>query len=96
MVADIFWFSRHDMYGFLSNYWRSPIAATDYVYPTVEHYYQASKALLTEEHEMVRSTLEAFATIESNFYYFLLTRFPHLLNFSRNNCACIFIIRIRI
>ncbi len=55
MVADIFWFSRHDMYGFLSNYWRSPIAATDYVYPTVEHYYQASKALLVEEHEMIRN-----------------------------------------
>lgn len=56
MDKDIFWFTRHGKYGFLSNFWRSPIAVNGRIYPTVEHYYQASKALLTEEHEMVRST----------------------------------------
>lgn len=54
MQLDIFFWTRHDEHGYCSNFYRSPIKMNGKVYPTVEHYYQASKTLILEEHEMVR------------------------------------------
>lgn len=54
-MNDIFFWTRHDAHGYCSNFYRSPIEVNGKTYPTVEHYYQASKALFPEQHEMVRN-----------------------------------------
>jgi len=54
-MEDIFFWTRHDEHGYCSNFYRTPIEVGGLTYPTVEHYYQASKTLLSEEHEMIRS-----------------------------------------
>lgn len=53
-INEVFFWTRHGKYGFLSNFYCSPIAVGSQVYPTVEHFYQSSKTLLPEESEMVR------------------------------------------
>ena len=53
-MADIFFWSRQDKYGYLSNFYRSPIEVDGKVYATTEHYYQASKTLISQEQEMIR------------------------------------------
>ncbi len=40
---DIFFWSRHDNYGFFSNFARTPIDIKGRTYKTVEHWYQANK-----------------------------------------------------
>jgi len=52
---DIFFWTRHGPYAFLSNFYRAPITVDGKEYPTTEHFYQASKTLIIEEHEMVRN-----------------------------------------
>ncbi len=56
MVPDIFWFTRHGKYGFLSNFYRSPITVDGIAYSTVEHYYQSMKTRDATEQEMIRNT----------------------------------------
>lgn len=41
---------------FLSNFYASPITIDNREYPTVEHFFQASKAVLDEEHEFIRKS----------------------------------------
>ena len=53
--TDIFWFTRHGEYGFLSNFYRSPIDINKLTYLTVEHWYQSQKSNLLEEREMIRN-----------------------------------------
>jgi len=52
---NIFFWTRHDEHGYCSNFYRTPITVNGRSYPTVEHFYQASKTLIPEEHEMVRT-----------------------------------------
>lgn len=54
-MNDIFFWTRHGEHGYCSNFCRSPIEVGRKVYPTVEHYYQASKTLVSEQHEMIRN-----------------------------------------
>ena len=54
-MSDIFFWSRHGEYGFLSNFWRAPIKVDSVRYPTTEHYYQAGKTLIPEEQNMIRT-----------------------------------------
>lgn len=42
-------------YSFLSNFYRHPIVLDGRVYPSTEHYYQASKAAFTHAHEAIRN-----------------------------------------
>lgn len=42
-------------YRFLSNFFNSPIVVDSKLYPTVEHYYQASKTLTESAHEAIRN-----------------------------------------
>ena len=51
---DIFFWTRHGPYAFLSNFYRAPITVDGKYYPTTEHFYQASKTLIPEEHLAVR------------------------------------------
>jgi len=53
--TDIYFWTRHDSHGYCSNFYRSPIEIDGKVYPTVEHWYQASKTPVPDEHEMIRS-----------------------------------------
>lgn len=55
---DIFWWTRHGEYGWLSNFHRSPITVDGEVWATVEHYYQAMKSANPAEQEMVRNLKE--------------------------------------
>lgn len=57
MVKDIFFWTRHDEHGYCSNFYRATIEIDGKVYPTTEHYFQASKTLLIDEHEMIRNLL---------------------------------------
>ena len=41
-MEDIFFWTRHDEHGYCSNFWRAPIEIGGKVYPTTEHYFQAS------------------------------------------------------
>jgi len=52
---DIFFWTRHGEYGFLSNFFRSPITVNGLVYPTAEHYYQSCKSKDESEQEMIRN-----------------------------------------
>lgn len=54
-MNDIFFWTRHDEHGYCSNFYRSPIEVDGKTYPTVEHFFQASKAFIPEEHEMIRN-----------------------------------------
>lgn len=51
---DIFWFTRHGEYGFLSNFYHAPLDIDGRVWPTAEHYYQAMKSADQSEQEMIR------------------------------------------
>lgn len=42
-------------YRFLSNFWFAPFDISNKIYSTVEHFYQASKTINEDEHEMIRS-----------------------------------------
>jgi ribA/ribD-fused uncharacterized protein len=54
---DIVKFGLHDkVFGFLSNFYTSPIEWKGKTYPTVEHLYQALKAIDEKCHEYVRSS----------------------------------------
>lgn len=53
-MEDIFFWTRHGEHGYCSNFWRAPIEVNGKVYPTTEHYFQASKTLIPEEHERIR------------------------------------------
>lgn len=55
MSSDTFFWTRHGTYGFLSNFFPSPIEVNGKVYLTVEHFYQANKTLIPEEKEMIES-----------------------------------------
>jgi len=57
-MEDIFFWTRHDEHGYCSNFWRAPIEVDGKVYPTTEHYFQASKTLIPEDHEMIRNLSE--------------------------------------
>jgi len=52
---DIFFWTRHDEHGYCSNFYGSPIEVNGKTYPTVEHFYQASKTLVPEEKEMIKN-----------------------------------------
>lgn len=54
-LTDIFWFTRHGEYGWLSNFYRSPIEINGLTYSTVEHWYQSQKSVKPEEQEMIRN-----------------------------------------
>lgn len=54
-MEDIFFWTRHGKWGFLSNFYRSPIWLDYSTYPTVEHWYQANKTAIAKEHAMIRS-----------------------------------------
>jgi N-glycosidase YbiA len=41
-------------YRFLSNFYPSPMEINNHLYPTVEHWYQASKALDEKDHHFIR------------------------------------------
>lgn len=45
----------HKEFRSLSNFAPTPIVVGDKSYPTVEHFYQASKAMTEAEHEMIRA-----------------------------------------
>lgn len=53
-AGHIFFWTRHDMHGFLSNFFRAPILIGSVEWPTSEHYYQANKTLVVDERDMVR------------------------------------------
>ena len=55
MAEHIYFWTRHDKHGYCSNFWRAAVNIDGKVYPTTEHYYQASKTLIPEEHEMIRN-----------------------------------------
>ena len=54
---DILFWSRHDTYGFFSNFARTPITVRGKTYKTVEHFYQASKCVLEDDFERICSKL---------------------------------------
>lgn len=51
----IFFWSRHDKHGYLSNFWLQPIVVDGRTWPTSEHYYQAMKDSSLDYQEMIRS-----------------------------------------
>ncbi len=46
--------SFHGAHRFLSNFWDAPVLMDGYLYPTVEHAYQAAKTLDQNERQQVR------------------------------------------
>ena len=54
-MEDIFFWTRNGEHGYCSNFYRTPIYVDEWGYPTVEHYYQASKTLIPEERERIKS-----------------------------------------
>ena len=54
----LFYGHKHAFYGWLSNFYASPIEVDGKVYATVEHYFQASKASNDFDHERVRNAEE--------------------------------------
>jgi ribA/ribD-fused uncharacterized protein len=54
MTKQIFFWSEKESFGFLSNFFSSPIELKGKVWPTVEHYYQAMKTLDEEAQEKIR------------------------------------------
>lgn len=54
MTDTIYFYSTKDSYGFMSNFYRSPITVDGLVYPTTEHYFQAWKFLDSNIREMIR------------------------------------------
>lgn len=55
MNSNIFFWTRHGRYGFLSNFFLSPIELGGKLYLTVEHFYQANKTLVPEERQMIEN-----------------------------------------
>lgn len=53
----IYFYSTRDQYGWMSNFYRSPITVDDATYPTTEHYFQSMKMLYPEDAEIVRQAL---------------------------------------
>ena len=51
----LFWGRRHSAWQVLSNFAATPFMVDGVEFPTVEHYFQASKALTDWEREMVRA-----------------------------------------
>jgi len=54
-MDDIFFWTRHDEYGFCSNYYKAPITIDGKVYQTTEHFYQSRKTLDPGERERIRN-----------------------------------------
>ena len=54
LESDIFFWTRHDEYGALSNFTRAPIEVDGKLWPTSEHYYQGMKSDRLDEQEMIR------------------------------------------
>jgi ribA/ribD-fused uncharacterized protein len=50
--------SFRDEYRWLSNFWHAPFQVGPYVWPTVEHYYQAQKSLDLEWQKKIRGTIK--------------------------------------
>ena len=65
--ANTIWFYREkDRYGFMSNFWPSPINIGGKSWPTTEHYFQAMKFPTKPEHqEKIRSNKSAWAAKKS-------------------------------
>jgi len=53
MNNDIFFWTRHDKYGFCSNFYRAPVLIDDEIWPTTEHYYQAQKTFNHQEQGVI-------------------------------------------
>lgn len=52
----IYFYSHKKEYGYMSNFYSSPICIRGITYPTSEHYFQASKMQTYEDHEKVRTS----------------------------------------
>lgn len=50
----IYFYSHKKDYGYLSNFYKSPINVDMVTYPTTEHYFQASKMTTHDDHETIR------------------------------------------
>jgi len=55
MVDRILFYSSSRRYSEFSNFYRSPIKLDGYVWPTVEHYYQAQKTTDIKDQDRIRS-----------------------------------------
>ena len=53
-MKEIFFFTRHGKYGWLSNFYRASISIDGTIWPTSEHYYQAMKTRDPEEQAMIQ------------------------------------------
>lgn len=62
VVSVVRFYEPEEDYGFLSNFYPSPIAVGGETFPTVEHYYQSRKFVGSEEAELVRAKLISAAT----------------------------------
>ena len=55
MGKPILFYGAHGLYSEFSNFYQAQIRLGGKWYPTVEHYFQASKAITKQEHEKVRT-----------------------------------------
>jgi len=60
-----FYSKRGNEYGFLSNFWPSPMVIDGKEYPTNEHYYQSQKAVKPEQVEWIRNSPTAFLAMKA-------------------------------
>jgi hypothetical protein len=49
-------YSNLGQYGFMSNFYKSEIIYNGKIYPTVEHFFQAHKAVAEQDHEFIRKS----------------------------------------
>ena len=54
MTEEIFFYSVKDEYGWMSNFYPSPVSLKGTTWPTTEHYFQAQKFAGTPDEEEVR------------------------------------------
>lgn len=53
---DIYFYRTVDDYGWLSNFYRSPVEIDGIIYPTIEHYFQSMKMVHASDRELVRTS----------------------------------------
>ena len=53
-MSDIYFYREREPYGELTNFWSAPFILDGAEWPTVEHYFQAQKALDPQEKERIR------------------------------------------
>jgi ribA/ribD-fused uncharacterized protein len=59
-----FYFKSYE-YGFLSNFWSSPMVIDGKEYPTNEHYYQSQKSVKPEQSEWIRQSPTAYLAMKA-------------------------------